>query len=100
MDPVQEKIDNILNSLSDLMGIEVKFSPNNEDQGKVNPVYDINGILSKMIALFVFSGLNVPTTFPPPYNRVHADIEWWKKEMLQLPAAPSAPSSASEETPG
>lgn len=79
-----------------MMGIEVKFTPDPQDQGRVIPAYDVNAILSKMIALFVFSGLSVPSSFAPPYNRVHADVEWWKKYMAEATAEPAAPAAAAE----
>ena len=86
MSETQQKIDNILKSLSQLMGSPIEYRLLQEDQGRVLPVYDVNGIISKMVALLVYSGLSVPSTFGPPYNRVHADIEWWKKFFEAVPA--------------
>lgn len=85
----KEKVDSILKNLSDLMGIPIQFHQTSEDQGIVIPAYDVNAIISKMIALFVFSGLNVPSSFAPPYNRVHADIEWWKQQMESISKQPA-----------
>lgn len=89
-----EIIDQKLIALSDIMGVPVQFAPDESEQGKMRPVYDVNGILSKMLALFVYCGMSVAANCAPPYNRVHADIEWWKKEF----ATPDAPPAA-EKTP-
>ena len=35
--------------------------------------------MSKILALMVYSGITVPSTFAPGYNRVHADVEFWKQ---------------------
>jgi HSP90 family molecular chaperone len=87
----KERIDQILKEISDLMGVPIQFhQAAEEDQGRVIPAYDVNAIISKMIALFVFSSVNVPSSFAPAYNRVHADVEWWKTQMETLPIIPPA----------
>ena len=78
------RIDEILHSISDLLGVPVDYHPLQEDQGRVIPSYNVNAIISKFIALMVFNGLTVPTSFPPTYNCVHADIEWWKQQVEKL----------------
>lgn len=96
----KEKIDGILTSMSDLMGVKIEFVQDGEDQGKVIPAFDINAILSKMVGLCVFSGLSVPSSFAPTYNRVNADIEWWKKTMAELEnSTPAAETHKTEEVP-
>lgn len=87
----EETSDQILKSLSELMGVPINYRPLQEDQGKVVPEYDINSIISKMLAFFVYNGLNVPINFAPAYNRVHADVEWWKRYM-EDPKAEEAPA--------
>lgn len=90
----KKRIDEILHALSDATGIAIEYRPLEEDQGRVVPIYDVNAILSKIVALMVFSGHPFPATFAPSYNRVHADIEWWKQEMAQLEAEPEKTASA------
>lgn len=87
--PNDDQVKEIMTKMSDLMGVEITFVQDTQDQGRVIPAYDVNGIFSKMIALCVYSSLNVPSTFAPPYNRVHADIEWWKKHFECHAAAPA-----------
>ena len=42
----------------------------------------MNSMVSKFAALLVYAGHTVPpSVFLPPYNRVHADIEYWKKKF-------------------
>ena len=94
----EEKINEIFTELSDLMGVEIQFKMDEEDQGRMIPAYNIDAVISKMLALFVFSGLNVSSSFAPPYNRVHADIEWWKNKFseaqeVKSEEAPAPPAS-------
>lgn len=88
-----EQIKTILMKISDELGVEVKFAPDTEDNGKVIPAFDVNAMISKMVALFVFSGLSVPSSFAPPYNRVHADIEWWKKTFEEASKQTAPPAA-------
>ncbi len=84
MTETQKKTDEILTKLSDMFQVPIEFQQIKEDHGRVIPAYDINAIISKMIGLFVYSGLVVPINFAPAYNRVHADVEWWKKVFEKL----------------
>lgn len=98
MSKVDEKIDEVLREISELLDVKIEFHPLKEDQGRVVPSYDVNGIISKLVALMIFSGLNVPSSFAPSYNRVHADIEWWKIKMSELEKV-EAPAEAVKEVP-
>ena len=69
--------------LSKIMEVEVKFNQDKEGGEKVEPVFDASAIISKMLALFVFCGANIPSTFAPSYNRVHADVEYWSKKAAE-----------------
>lgn len=82
----QEDIRNeILIKLSDLVGAEVTFHPVQEDEGRVIPAFNVDAIVSKTIAFLVFCGINIPpASMLPPYNRVHADVEWWKKRIAEM----------------
>ena len=82
-----EKVNKILTDVSDIFGVEVRFVQT-EDEGKVRPSFNVDAVISKMIALFVYSGLNVPSSFAPPYNRVHADVEWWKNKFNEIKNQP------------
>ena len=96
-------IDEKMRKLSDAMEVEIKFAQDEKDAGLVHPVYDANAIISKMIALFVYSGMNVPVTFAPSYNNVHASIELWKRraaEADELSAPKPDEKPASEDTDG
>jgi hypothetical protein len=84
MNETQKQIDKILSTLSDLLQVPIEFRQTIEDQGRVLPAYDVNAILSKQIALFVYTGLSVPSSFAPAYNRVHADVEWWKQHFEKI----------------
>lgn len=76
-------VEDKLKELSSVMEVEVQFGESQGDQGRVMPVFNVNGIISKMLALFVFSGLHVPHSFPPSFNSVHADIEFWKQRIKE-----------------
>lgn len=95
----QEKIDQVMTELSNIMGVKIEFAADPEDQGRALPVYNIDAVVSKMLAFFVFTGLTVPSSFAPPYNRVHADIEWWKSQMAEIEAAHKAELEKNTEKP-
>ena len=76
---MNEFIDEKLRTLSDAMEVEIKYCQEKDSEGKVLPAYDVNSIISKMIALLVYSGLHVPSSFSPSYNSVHAGVEYWKR---------------------
>jgi len=77
----KETVDDILTKLSDALYVPIQFGQDDQDQNKVVPIFDVNAIFSKLVALCVYTGLNVPSTFGPAYNRVHADIEFFKKQF-------------------
>lgn len=79
----EQKVDKIFTEMHALMGEEVILVADPEQENKLIAHYDINAVVSKFIGLLVYSGLNVPTqVFTPPYNRVHADVEYWKNKFL------------------
>jgi len=86
----------ILIEISKLLGIEIRFEPEGKDSQKISPMIDVNSILSKFMALLVYIGWGVPINIMPPYNRVHADVEYWKKQfssevLLPSPSKETAP---------
>ena len=63
-----------------MLDVEIKLRLGNEGE-KVDPSFDVNAMISKFLALLVYSNQNVPVgAFMPAYNRVHADIEYWKQK--------------------
>lgn len=74
-----EKIHEIFKTISKALDVPVELIAEGEDN-KVVPYFDVNAITSKYFALLVYIGANVPAT-PPPYNRVHADVEFWKNKL-------------------
>lgn len=81
-DRTSEEIRSILTTLSELTGTEVKFEEG--DQGRLQPIFDFNAIISKLFAVMVFCGITMNVSGLPPYNRVHADVEWWKSRFKEL----------------
>ena len=75
-----EQIQEIFAVICDLTGAEVRLD-SASDGGKVKPAFDLNGAISKIVALSVYCGMNVPNDFGPSYNRVHADVEYWKQRF-------------------
>jgi hypothetical protein len=99
-DDTRKKIDEIFTQLSDLLHVPIDFKQVLEEEGIVVPAYDVNAIISKQLALFVYAGLNVPNSFAPPYNRVHADVEWWKQIFeKESKKAEQAPDVQSDQVP-
>lgn len=95
---VDIKVEEIFLSVSKALKANVEFASEGEGM-PVKPYFDINGIISKLTALMVYSGMTVPSNYAPAYNRVHADIEFWKKEFEQLKPMPE-PLKPVEETQG
>lgn len=90
----KEKIEDIMKRVSDMM--DVKFELVSVEDNRLEPMFDVDAIVSKFMALLVYSGLNVPSSFAPPYNRVHADIEFWKKRFeSDKPKEEQAPAEGS-----
>lgn len=78
-----EKIVQIMNDISKILDIEVTMLA--DDEQKLFPNWDVSAMLSKFLALCVYAGWNVPpTSILVAYNRVHADVEFWKKKMEEL----------------
>ena len=95
MEKSQETPSSIMIVVSQTLETEVKFKEPSEGQ-EIQPGFDVEGIISKMLALLIYSGLYVPVNFQPPYNRVHADIEYWKKRFetkLEKPEEDGLPKS-------
>lgn len=82
---VNQKAEDIFLSVSSALKSDVQFVSPVEGE-KVTPLFDINGIISKLVALMVYSGMVVPSSFAPAFNRVHADVEFWKKTLEQQAA--------------
>lgn len=80
----KDLFDDKLVKVSDALEVDVKFVVSAEDEGKADPQFDPNAIISKLLALFVFAGLTVPSNMAPAYNRVHADIEFWKRKFEEI----------------
>ena len=82
----------ILIELSKQLDVPVKFEQNPETQ-KMDPVIDVQSILSKLVALMVYVGWGVPINIMPPYNRVNADLRYWEKQFEVKPqeAKPEEP---------
>ena len=80
----EERINQLLSEVSKLFDVEVALIADPQNENKVTYHFDMNAVVSKMIALWVYCGFNVPSSFAPPYNRVHADIEFWKHKFDSL----------------
>lgn len=76
-----EQISSIIVNISKELGVPVAMVPDDSEKGKLLPRCDINCTISRYLALLVYMGLNVPNNIAPPYNRVHADIEYWRKRF-------------------
>lgn len=74
----EEQINEIFSIVCDITHSEVRLEPGKEGE-QAKPSFDINGAISKLVALSVYCGLNVTASFGPSYNRVHADVEFWKQ---------------------
>lgn len=69
--------------ISRILETEVKFDQDPDDPQKASPVIDVRSLLSKLVALMVYSGWNVPAASMPSYTSVHADVEYWKRIFEQ-----------------
>ena len=97
---MEKSTEDILVKICDLMEAEVQLVADENNEGKVTPHLDINGAISKLMALLVYCGMNVPVDFGPSYNRVHADVEYWKKRFSSTAeVAPVAEEPKIEEAP-
>ena len=76
----EEKIEKILKEMCGLMGVEITLVADAEKNNELIAHYDVNAVISKQLALFVYCGWNVQP-LGPAYNRIHADIDWWKKQF-------------------
>ena len=77
---VEEKVESIFKAMSEAMDVPVELISAGAEN-KVKPHFDVNAILSKFTALLVYCGMNVPSSFTPAYNRVHADVDFWKRKF-------------------
>lgn len=82
MEKLIDPADKIFEGISKLLDVEIVFLNTEENQNRLVPAFDVNAVISKFIALCVYRSMNVPSTFAPPYNRVHADVEYWKNKFL------------------
>lgn len=80
---VEQTVQDILTQVSDALQVPVNFAASEADANVVRPTYNPDAMVSKLLALLVYSGISVPSTFAPAYNRVHADIEFWKNYMVE-----------------
>lgn len=71
----------IFMGISEMLGVDIRFQ--NTPTGPVSPLIDINNVISKLTALMVYVGWSVPSNISPPFSRVHADVEYWKKVFNQ-----------------
>lgn len=79
-----QAIHSILRKISDALDVPVDLLPmDGGPEGKVMPYFDINGMKSKLEALMVYVGMNAQPV-SPPYMRVHADVEYWKKKFAAI----------------
>lgn len=90
---VQEK----LVSISDALEVKVEFVTNEANANVVHPAFNPDAMISKLLALLVYSGVSVPSTFAPGYNRVHADVEFWKAYIAEKTKPEEPPSCPSED---
>ena len=74
--------------------LECKIDFSDDAQNKVSPVFSLDEMLSKLIGLLVYCGASVPIHSFPPYQRVHADVEFWKKHLIE-----PAPEEQKPEAP-
>lgn len=74
-----KKIHGILTAVSHALDVPIELIAEGP-AGKLMPYFDINAMNSKLAALMVYVGANIQPVCPP-YNRVHADIEYWKKKF-------------------
>ena len=105
---IEEIVQDKLTKVSDAREVPVNFVASEKEANHVKPAYNPDDMISKLIAILVFSGVNIPITFAPPYNRVHADVEFWKRfmaasqtvsELAPEPATETQPEPAAEPQP-
>lgn len=91
----EEEIERIFSGISELLGVEIEMRANEGE--KLKPHFNLDAIISKFLALMTYCGWNVPSAgILPSYNRVHADVEFWRKKFEVEAAAEPAPSSSEE----
>ena len=61
----------------------------NGDNNKLQRTFNMNAVLSKFVALMVYSGLEVSTNISPSYTRINADIDYWKRNFEEKKSKPS-----------
>lgn len=81
------------------LDVTVRFEADPDDGQKASPVIDVAAMLSKMIALMVYNGWNVPAHCNPSYTRVHADVEYWKRQFEQQVAAETPKTEEAPSAP-
>lgn len=93
---IEEIIQDKLVSISDALEVPVNFVAEEGSSNQVKPAFNPDDMISKFVALFVYAGVNMPSTMLPGYNRVHADVEFWIAKLKEL----SSNSEPKTETDG
>lgn len=90
-----KKIHGILTAVSHALDVEIQLVADGPE-GRLMPYFDINAMNSKLAALMVYVGANIQPV-SPPYNRVHADVEYWKRKFETI-AVVETPQKTESET--
>ena len=77
----------IFKNVSDMLSVPVHMVVDAQDQNLVKPAFNPDALVSKIVALFVFCGITMPSNISPNYNSVHADIEFWKNRLSEMAAS-------------
>ena len=72
-------------AVAQALAAEVQFEE--APDGKLSPRVSVDEIISKFVALLVYGGATIGPLFLPNYNRVHADVEFWKKTISEIDKA-------------
>lgn len=97
-DIVRNKIEGKMKAISEVLDVEFLLVKDESTQ-RIEPNFDVNAMLSKFVALMVYCGFSVPSTIAPAYNRVNADIDYWKRHFdeVRLIAASSPTEDHAKE---
>lgn len=94
---IEDKITDRLKIVSDALEVEVTLVGDPKDENRVQPHFDINDIVGKLLGLSVYCGWSVPINFAPSYNAVHANVEFWKKLFAAQPQEPQTPQQEMQQ---
>lgn len=95
---MEKSIEGVFKEISDALGLEKNLVHGEEGQ-PMTAVYDVSAMISKILALAVYSGTTVHACFPLLLNQVHADVEWWKIRLAVMPGKSLAGESTAIEPP-